>query len=466
MYTIFGRFTSLSAELIEKEQPINASEISQRRNKNLQAKMEDEPQQKTSSEEENRKSSFLERLKIFGCTVELFHYKVLFFASYGAFGCLMTFLPLYFKQLGLSAAQTGLLVGIRPLCQAIGAPFWGILADKYKRRKAILLLGASAWLIKNMLILVVRPSHQACVATVGNESNLVTKRDSLVDSQRKTVPISSIVHTALASTGTPGKEKYFIQFDNGELLDIFYILLVLVIIGELFGSILHPLLDGCTVDFLGNERKLYGRLRFWGSVGMAVTNLIVGLVINHYTRQYCGEIRKNYSIAFYFFAAFMAITIVFLFLVKIVYCEGPKESLSAIKELFNSRVKFSFWFAAISLGISDGFQSDFNSWFLDDLKASSFEVGLAAALHFILSALAYFVANYALERLGYIITIAAGLVLYIVLFIGFSFAQNPWVAIVFYVIIGGVFAVFWTACVAYVGAMASPLGLGAAGQGK
>ena len=109
----------------------------------------------------------------------------------------MTFLPLYFKQLGLSAAQTGLLVGIRPLCQAIGAPFWGILADKYKRRKTILVLGASAWLIKNMLILVIRPSHQVCVATVGNESHLVTKRDSLVHSQQKAVPLSSTVQKTL-----------------------------------------------------------------------------------------------------------------------------------------------------------------------------------------------------------------------------------------------------------------------------
>ena len=428
--------------------------------------MEEEAPKRTGSEEKKGKSSFLERLKIFGCTVELFHYKVLFFASYGAFGCLMTFIPLYFKQLGLSAAQTGLLVGMRPLCQAIGAPFWGILADKYKQRKAILLLGASAWLIKNMLILAFRPSHQACVATVGNESHIV-KRDSLVDPKENIVDINSTVQTALAaSTSTPSKAKYFIQVDNAELLDIFYILLILVIVGELFGSILHPLLDGCTVDFLGDERKSYGRLRLWGSVGMVVTSLMVGLVINHHTRQFCGEILKNYSIAFYFFAAFMVITIAFLFFVKIVYCDGPKESLSAIKDLFNSRVKISFWFAAISLGISDGFQSDFNSWFLDDLKATSFEVGLAASLHFVCSALSFFVANYALERLGYAVTIAAGLALYIVLFIGFSLAQSPLVAIVFYVIIGGVFAIFWTACVAYVGSIASPIGLGAAAQGN
>lgn len=115
---------------------------------------ESQPKRKT-PEEIKGKSSFLECFKIFGCSLELFHYKVVFFASYGAFGCLMTFIPLYFKQLGLSAAQTGLLVGLRPLCQAIGAPFWGIIADKYKQRKAILLIGATAWLFKNMLILAV-----------------------------------------------------------------------------------------------------------------------------------------------------------------------------------------------------------------------------------------------------------------------------------------------------------------------
>ena len=71
-----------------------------------------------------------------------------------------------------------------------------------------------------------------------------------------------------------------------------------------------------------------------------------------------------------------------------------------------------------------------------------------------------------LERFGYFMTIAGGVALYAILFICFSFAQSPWVAIVYYVIIGGVFAVFWTACVAYVGSIASPLAIGAAAQGK
>lgn len=63
---------------------------------------------------------------------------------------------------------------------------------------------------------------------------------------------------------------------------MFYIFFVFVIIGELFGFIFYLILDGCIVDFLGNERKLYGWLCFWGFVGMVVISLIVGLVINYY----------------------------------------------------------------------------------------------------------------------------------------------------------------------------------------
>ena len=325
--------------------------------------MEEKPRKRKVSEEIGKgKQNVLERLNLlYGCTLELFHYKVVFFACYGAFACLYTFIPLYFKQLGLSASQTGILVGLRPLCQAIGAPFWGILADKFKRRKVILFLGSSAWLIKNMLIIVIRPKHQVCITKPVNDASLLNN----------TLPSVASVTSLLLD-----KHKEFLRVDNEELADIFYIFLVLVIVGELFGSIVHPLLDGCTVDYLGDDRKVYGRIRLWGSVGMVLTNFMAGMIINHYTYQYCGEVRKHYAIAFYIFAAFMAIMIVSLFFLKIVYSDTPKESLTGVKNLFNSPLKVSFWFVAIVIGIGDGFQADFNSWFLDDLKATSFQVDI------------------------------------------------------------------------------------------
>ena len=332
--------------------------------------MEEKPRKRKVSEEIGKgKPNVLERLNLlYGCTLEVFHYKVVFFACYGAFACLYTFIPLYFKQLGLSASQTGILVGIRPLCQAIGAPFWGILADKFKRRKAILFLGSFAWLIKNMLIIAIRPKHQVCLTKPVN--------DPSVDSSLNVHVNNTLPSVAAVTSPLLDKHKEFLRVDNAELADIFYIFLVLVVVGELFGSIVHPLLDGCTVDYLGDDRKVYGRIRLWGSVGMVLTNFLAGMIINHYTYQYCGEIRKHYAIAFYIFAAFMAIMIISLFFLKIVYSDTTKESLTEVKNLFNSPLKFSFWFVAIAIGMGDGFQADFNSWFLDDLKATSFQVDI------------------------------------------------------------------------------------------
>ena len=96
----------------------------------------------------------------------------------------------------------------------------------------------------------------------------------------------------------------------------------------------------------------------------------------------------------------------------------------------------------------------------------SFQVGLAAALHFTTSALCYFAANYFLEMFGYFKTIAVGMACYCIVFICYSFTHSPWVALALFAVIGGVFAVTWTACVAYVGSISTAIGLGAAAQGK
>jgi MFS family permease len=90
-------------------------------------------------------------------------YKLVFLTLYGAFGSTLVYLPLYFKYLGLNAAQVGILTGIRPFIQTIGAPIGGFLADKYKRRKLIMVISLLAFVLKHLSILMVHPSHQTCI---------------------------------------------------------------------------------------------------------------------------------------------------------------------------------------------------------------------------------------------------------------------------------------------------------------
>ncbi|KAJ7372093.1 hypothetical protein OS493_020517 [Desmophyllum pertusum] len=454
------------------------------------------------------------------CGVEQIPYKLLFVSSYGAFGALLPYLPLYFKQIGLSAMETGVLIGLRPLLQAIGAPMFGFLADKYKRRRLILFMGAVAWIVKALLILAVRPRNQECVAIdAGNvnstlstiselgtiakiiltntKSNFSASSRRTIIQQRDTLPRQSKAdirsqrteqtHDEAAAEKTPvhltprnahrtqnasghnATVEYEIKIDQREMSTIFGILLAVIIVSDLFGSVVHPISDGCVLDYLGDDRNMYGRVRLFGSAGIAFASFVVGLIINESIGYFCGQILKNYAIAFYFAVGLTVITLLALLCIKIVYrtadSAGHQTSNQELKTLFASLPKMAFWFVSVCLGTLDGFQMDFTSWFLDDLGASSFVIGLATGLHFLCNMLTFLVANYALEMLGYVRLISLSLVMYAVIFVCFSFAHSPWLGMVLYILLGTCFALSWTACVAYVASIASAVGLGATAQG-
>lgn len=54
---------------------------------------------------------------------------------------IISFLPLYFEEIGLSGSRIGLLLAMGPLAALISQPLWGYLSDKYKTvRKSIIFL--------------------------------------------------------------------------------------------------------------------------------------------------------------------------------------------------------------------------------------------------------------------------------------------------------------------------------------
>lgn len=61
---------------------------------------------------------------------ELLTVKTFYFFFYSAFGSLFPLMGVYFKQMGMNAAQCGLLIGLRPFVEFLSAPFWGSLADR------------------------------------------------------------------------------------------------------------------------------------------------------------------------------------------------------------------------------------------------------------------------------------------------------------------------------------------------
>ncbi|XP_048341921.1 major facilitator superfamily domain-containing protein 6-like [Sphaerodactylus townsendi] len=88
--------------------------------------------------------------------------KMFYFFFYAAYGSLYPLLPVYYKQLGMTPSQSGLLVGIRYFIEFCSAPFWGVVADRFKKGKVVLLFSLLCWVLFNLGIGFVKPATLRC----------------------------------------------------------------------------------------------------------------------------------------------------------------------------------------------------------------------------------------------------------------------------------------------------------------
>lgn len=66
--------------------------------------------------------------------------KLLLFSFHAANTIVLTFLPVYLKDKGLTGTEIGWVLAIGPFASIISQPFWGYLSDKYKTVKKMLLI--------------------------------------------------------------------------------------------------------------------------------------------------------------------------------------------------------------------------------------------------------------------------------------------------------------------------------------
>ena len=82
------------------------------------------------------------------CKIErqLVKFKSFFFFFGGAIGAVFPYFSVYFKQLGFSPNQIGIISGVRPLIGFCSGPLWGSLADRFRKRRIMLCISALGWL--------------------------------------------------------------------------------------------------------------------------------------------------------------------------------------------------------------------------------------------------------------------------------------------------------------------------------
>ncbi len=142
-----------------------------------------------------------------------------YFMYFGVLGVYLPYFNLYCYHLDFSGTQIGLLSGLRSATLVVFPFLWGILADRFARRKAI-------YLVCNLMAALVWSAF------------LLT---------REFTPMLFIIG----------------------LYGIFYAPLI-------------SFLEAYSMDILGEDKKAYGRVRLWGSVSFILVVAVLGPLIDRF----------------------------------------------------------------------------------------------------------------------------------------------------------------------------------------
>lgn len=398
------------------------------------------------------------------CNPSTITFKAYFFLFFAAIGSSLPYLALYYKQLGLTAGHAGILNGARLFTEFIGSPLWGIVGDKLRMRKIILFASLVSYTTGTLLLMAVQPQNQQCIKTEANKTE-----------------ITPLIFTAggTIKLGVDNQDKGFEnhvspadftrKVDESEITKIFLIFLVIICTSQIIGSVVFTMPDALVVGFLKENVLAFGSFRVWGEVGVAGGSFLVGGVINFYQSEVCGETVKNYFISFYFFAGFNALAILTVIFMKVSYADAETSSEVTLLPLLKELLKFRnavIIIVATYLGMLNGLHEYFGFWYLDDLGAKPYMLGIASGLRYTIAMLAYFASEVFITKFGYVYVIAASLALYVTVYLGLAFVLNPWLGVVLYSVQGLLYGTTWVACVVFGGTVSLRLGFYTVTQGK
>lgn len=219
---------------------------------------------------ENNFSTFR---SFFACDRSLLKYKSFFFFFGGAIGCVFPYFSVYFKQLGLSPTQIGVIAGLRPMIGFCSGSVWGSIADRFRLRRIVLVCSAAGWLAFITSIGFVPPPKRS-------EDQCYYVNDYIGGNLSYPDPGSAFLEEHFYDLHKPRsditpdenlQESRGWLYDYSDLYRVYITIMVLVILGELVQAPCGALADSACIEHLGDRNfNQYGHQRASGSLGLCV----------------------------------------------------------------------------------------------------------------------------------------------------------------------------------------------------
>ena len=314
-----------------------------------------------------------------------------YFLYFAAMSALMPFFVLFYQRLGFSGAQIGLLTGIPPLITLVAAPFWTGVADVKRWHKLVMGVGIF-------------------------------------------VALSSVF---LLPTFTS-----------------FPAIFALIIIFNIFLSPVPSLADSATINMLGEERAMYGRIRLGGTIGWGLFAPIAGAMVQNY----------GLKLAFWSYSAIMLIN----FFVSQRFVHGSHEAgtskLGGIRVLLTNRRWINFLFIAFLGGLGTFAANAYLFPYMAELGARETTMGFALTIATLTEIPVFFFGDRLVKRFTNYGLLLLALVMVAVRSLLLSVVSTPLMVLVLQAFGGTIFPAMWLAGVSYADENA-PAGLKSSAQG-
>lgn len=123
-----------------------------------------------------------------------------------------------------------------------------------------------------------------------------------------------------------------IVYRTQDIQKAFFLLLLLVVIGEFFSAPAITLADSAVITILGEDADRYGHQRMFGSLGWGLAMFFVGIALDHSTAfpdHPCGPDprEKNYTICFATFSVLMGAALICATQISFRYDPVPEQEV-------------------------------------------------------------------------------------------------------------------------------------------
>ncbi|XP_066599313.1 major facilitator superfamily domain-containing protein 6 isoform X2 [Prorops nasuta] len=445
--------------------------------------------------------------------------KAHYFFFMAAMGPILPFLPVYGKQMGVSAIVMGLVTSFLPILFLIAKPAFGYLIDRFRSlRKTlfVLLLAVTSGSYVSMYFLPQSPSAASQLSQLyfNNVScqwllNCQSLNSSSVEKCSKeketlchwSCEDATINYTSKVLFEVDERENHLLRAkcffnhqtnntrecfadkkcdircdsledDNCLYTSVSFIgFILLMSLGNIGFNVANSMSDAICFDVLGESCEMkYGKQRVWGTVGFGLAALIAGYTIDLWSRN---GVFKDYTPTFLLVFAFTCIDLLCCKKLKLPSIMGSKSIAKDVYKLLKLKPIVIFLIFATIAGILDSLLIYFLFWYLEDV---AFQTGYMADVKLIEGLIVaaetlggetifFSFSGKIIKKLGYGYTFVFCFVCYALRLFLISLASSPWWILPIELFMQGpTYALCYTNIVAYASVVA-PSGTSATVQG-